>query len=25
MTDAAQEFAKDVAAGTFPTSEQSFN
>jgi 3-methyl-2-oxobutanoate hydroxymethyltransferase len=25
MTDAAQEFAKDVATGTFPTSEQSFN
>jgi 3-methyl-2-oxobutanoate hydroxymethyltransferase len=25
MTDAAQEFAKDVAAGTFPTNEQSFN
>jgi 3-methyl-2-oxobutanoate hydroxymethyltransferase len=25
MADAAQEFAKDVATGTFPTSEQSFN
>ena len=25
MTDAAKEFAGDVAAGRFPTEEQSFN
>ena len=25
MTDAAKEFADDVAAGRFPTAEQSFN